>query len=130
MFVYRDGQDWILIGIADSATGYGKKREIRGLHNIYSGGSQKKRKPRSQLTANLAAIRQLRIGARKLGATVQGSYSDGDMYKFVCLRDDGTVISFGNVQPTPQKPDLRPSSILGLTLITTAALSSPYTSLL
>ena len=46
----------------------------------------------AQLLAYLATIRQLRIQANKKNVITQGFFSDGEIYRFMYIRNNGTVM--------------------------------------
>ena len=120
------GMKWLVTGIADWAMGYGNRAALEdGVVLLAVVAIQKS--PEGQLLAYLATIRQLRIQANKENVMVQGFYSDGENYRFLCIRNDGTVMR-SRPYDTFVKGHLKLVFNFLLSILTTAADSSPNTS--
>jgi hypothetical protein len=81
----------------------------------------------AQLLAYLATIRQLRIQANKKNVMTQGLYSDGENYRFLCIRNDGTVMR-SDYFDISLRGRLKSVFNFLLGMLITAAESSPNTS--
>jgi hypothetical protein len=126
----KGGKKWLISGIADWAMGYGNRAVLEDgtvllaveakRKELYSGAE-------GQLLAYLATIRQLRIQANKENVMTQGFYSDGENYRFICIRNDGTVMRSQSYDTSFKRNLKSPFNFL-LGMLTTAANSSPNTS--
>ena len=126
----KGGKKWLISGIADWAMGYGNRALLEDgtvllaveakRKELYSGAE-------GQLLAYLATIRQLRIQANKENVMTQGFYSDGENYRFICIRNDGTVMRSQSYDTSFKRNLKSPFNFL-LGMLTTAANSSPNTS--
>ncbi len=93
--VKRKNKEWLVSGIADWAMGYGDRATLEDgavLLAIEAKRTEKLSSAEAQLLTYLATIRQLRIQADKKNVMTQGFYSDGENYRFMCIRNDGTVM--------------------------------------
>ena len=93
--VKRGGQEWHISGIADWAMGYGDQAALEDSIVLLAVEAKRQKflfGAEAQLLAYLATIRQLRIQANKKNVMVQGFYSDGENYRFLCIRNNGTVM--------------------------------------
>ena len=129
--VKRNGREWHISGMADWAIGYGDRRAL-GDGTVLLAIEAKRQNlnfnAEAQLLAYLATIRQLRIQANKKNVMTQGFYSDGEVYRFLCIRNNGTVM-----KSQPYDISLSPKALKTvfnflLDMITIAAESSPNTS--
>jgi len=129
--VQRGGRKWDISGIADWAMGYGDRAALEDgavLLAVEAKRSELVYTAEAQLLAYLAIIRQLRIQTNKKKVMTQGFYSDGGVYRFLCIRNDGTVIkSLVYDVSTPSK-QLKSVFNFLLGILVTAAESSPNTS--
>jgi hypothetical protein len=81
-----------------------------------------------QLLTYLATIRQLRIQANKKNVTTQGFYSDGENYRFMCIRNNGTVMKSLSYDISLDTRQLKIVFNFLLGILSTAAESLPNTS--
>jgi hypothetical protein len=128
--VERGGIKWVVSGIADWAMGYGDRAVLEDGTILLAVEAKRKAlypSAEGRLLAYLATIRQLRIQANKENVMTQGFYSDGENYRFICIRNDGTVMRSESFD-TSNKKNLKPVFNFLLNMLTTAANSSPNTS--
>jgi len=129
--VKRGSREWHISGVADWAIGYGDRAELEDGTVLLA--VKAKRKPflfqaEAQLLAYLATIRQLRIQANKKNVMAQGFYSDGENYRFLCIRNNGTVMRSAPYDVTVHPKYLKTVFNFLLSMLSTAAKSSPNTS--
>ncbi len=123
----KDGKAWLASGIIDWAMGYGKQLEDGTLLlAIEYKRSKNLFDPDVQLLALLAIVRQLRIQAGKENVQVQGFYSNGTMFRFMCIHNDGIVIK-SNIYDLSWTGELKTVFNFLLGMLVTAAQSSPNT---
>ena len=87
--VKRRGREWHISGIADWAMGYGDRRALEDGTVLLAVEAKRQKflfDAEAQLLAYLATIRQLRIQANKKNVMTQGFYSDGEIFRFLCIR--------------------------------------------
>jgi hypothetical protein len=129
--VKRCGREWHISGIADWAMGYGDRAALED-GTVLLAVEAKRRKflfgAEAQLLAYLATIRQLRIQANKKNVMTQGFYSDGENYRFLCIRNDGTVMKSLPYDVSIRSRQLKSVFNFLLGMLITAAESSPNTS--
>jgi hypothetical protein len=128
--VEKGSKKWLVSGIADWAMGYGDRAALEDgtvLLAVEAKREEQFSTAKGQLLAYLATIRQLRIQANKENVMTQGFYSDGENYRFICIRNDGTVMR-SRPYDTSFKRDLKSVFNFLLGMLTTAADSSPNTS--
>ena len=128
--VEKGGQVWLVSGIADWAMGYGDRAVLEDgtvLLAIEAKRRENVSSAEAQLLAYLATIRQLRIQANKKNVMTQGFFSDGESYRFICIRNDGTVMKSTNYDISLDG-DLKSVFNFLLSMLITAAESSPNTS--
>jgi hypothetical protein len=129
--VKRGGQKWDISGIADWAMGYGDRAALEDgavLLAVEAKRSELIFKAEAQLLAYLATIRQLRIQANKKNVMTQGFYSDGGIYRFFCIRNNGTVMKSQLYDVSMRGKPLKSVFNFLLGMLITAAESSPNTS--
>ena len=129
--VKRGGREWHISGIADWAMGYGDRAALEdGTVMLAVEAKQKKYLfgAEAQLLAYLATIRQLRIQANKKNVMTQGFYSDGENYRFLCIRNNGTVMKSLPYDISIHKRQLKSVFNFLLCMLITAQESSPNTS--
>jgi hypothetical protein len=129
--VKRGGQEWDISGIADWAMGYGDRAALEDgavLLAVEAKRSELIFKAEAQLLAYLATIRQLRIQANKKNVMTQGFYSDGEIYRFLCIRNNGTVMKSLLYDTSMRGKHLKSVFNFLLGMLMTAAESSPNTS--
>ena len=129
--VKRNGREWHISGMADWAMGYGERTALEDgtvllaveakRRNLFSNAE-------AQLLAYLATIRQLRIQANKKNVMTQGFYSDGKNYRFLCIRNNGTVMMSQSYDISLSPKFLKTVFNFFLGMVTIAAESSPNTS--
>jgi hypothetical protein len=128
--VEKGGQEWLVSGIADWAMGYGD-RAVLGDGTVLLAIEAKRKEnvsnAEAQLLAYLATIRQLRIQANKKNVMTQGFFSDGEVYRFMCIRNNGTVMKSAYYDLSLNR-DLKSVFNFLLSILITAAESSPNTS--
>ncbi len=93
--VKRRGREWHISGIADWAMGYGDRAALEDGTVLLPVEAKRQNflfNAEAQLLAYLATIRHLRIQANKKNVMTQGFYSDGENYRFLCIRNNGTVM--------------------------------------
>ena len=126
--VKRGGQEWDISGIADWAIGYGDRVALEDgavLLAVEAKRSELIFKAEAQLLAYLATIRQLRIQANKKNVMTQGFYSDGGIYRFLCIRNNGTVMKSLLYDVSIRGKHLKSVFNFLLGMLITAAESSP-----
>jgi hypothetical protein len=124
--VKRGEQAWEISGIADWAMGYGDRAVLEDgavLLAVEAKRSDRIGKGEAQLLAYLATVRQLRIQANKKNVMTQGFYSDGAIYRFLCIRNNGTVMRSG-LYDVFMRGQLKTVFNFLLGMLTTAAESS------
>ena len=129
--VKRGGREWHISGIADWAIGYGDQVALEdGIVLLAVEAKQQKLlfDVEAQLLAYLATIRQLRIQANKKNVMTQGFYSDGENYRFLCIRNNGTVMKSILYEVSMHERYLKSVFNFLLGMLITAAESSPNTS--
>jgi len=128
--VEKGGQEWLVSGIADWAMGYGDRAELEDgtvLLAIEAKRKENVSNAEAQLLAYLATIRQLRIQANKINVMTQGFFSDGEIYRFICICNNGTVMKSRHYD-IPLKHELKSVFNFLLSMLITATESSPNTS--
>jgi hypothetical protein len=93
VYVKKGGREWHISGIADWAIGYGDRATLEDRIVLLAVEAKRQKyffDAEAQLLAYLATIRQLRIQANKINVITQGLYSDGENYRFMYIRNDGT----------------------------------------
>jgi hypothetical protein len=128
--VEKGGQEWSVSGIADWAIGYGDRGALEDgavLLAIKAKRVENLSDAEAQLLTYLATIRQLRIQANKKNVMTQGFFSDGDSYRFICIRNNGTVMK-SRQYDVYYSPDLKSVFNFLLGMLITATESSPNTS--
>ncbi len=128
--VLKSRDEWVISGIADWAMGYGKRENLDDgavLLAVKAKRSDVIPTAQAQLLAYLATIRQLRIQANKKNVMTQGLYSDGENYRFLCIRNDGTVMR-SDYFDISLRGRLKSVFNFLLGMLITAAESSPNTS--
>ncbi|KAI9783410.1 MAG: hypothetical protein M1839_003945 [Geoglossum umbratile] len=90
---HRTGKTVIVQGRADWAFGYGTKRNKDGTFIAAMEAKQRSEfsKGESQLLAYLCILRETRRRANKVNINVQGFWTDGMQYTFMCIRANGVV---------------------------------------
>ena len=129
--VKRRGREWHISGIADWAMGYGDRRALEDGTVLLAVEAKRQKflfDAEAQLLAYLATIRQLRIQANKKNVMTQGFYSDGENYRFLCIRNNGTVMRSLLYEASRFKGHLKSVFNFLLGMLITAAESSPNTS--
>ena len=129
--VNKGDREWLVSGIADWAMGYGDRTVLKDgtvLLAIKAKRREKSFNAEAQLLAYLATIRQLRIQANKKYVTTQGFYSDGENYRFMCIRNNGTVMKSLSYDISLDPRQLKLVFNFLLSMLITAAESSPNTS--
>ncbi|KAL0631583.1 hypothetical protein Q9L58_009554 [Maublancomyces gigas] len=117
-------------GRADWALGY--KTRSDALDGTVLVAIEAKRRDRfgaaeAQLLTYLAILRQLRLNARKTNAIVQGCYTDGERYVFVCIDNDG-LVAISNVYDIRGVEQRKVVFNYLVTVLETAVRTSPTTS--
>lgn len=117
-------------GRADWALGY--KTPSDALDGTILVAIEAKRRDRfgaaeAQLLTYLAILRQLRLNARKRNAIVQGCYTDGERYVFVCIDNDG-LVAISNVYDIRGVEQRKVVFNYLVTVLETAVRTSPTTS--
>jgi hypothetical protein len=128
--VEKGGQEWLVSGIADWAMGYGDRAVLEDGIVLLAINAKRKENvsnAEAQLLAYLATIRQLRIQANKKNVMTQGFFSDGEIYRFMCIRNNGTVMKSRHYDISLNK-HLKPVFNFLLNMLITAVESSPNTS--
>jgi hypothetical protein len=129
--VKRGSKVWDISGIADWAIGYGDRATLEDGTVLLAVEAKQRDflfKAEAQLLAYLATIRQLRIQANKKNVMTQGFYSDGEKYGFLCIRNDGTVMSSVLYNTSLNRKYLQLVFNFLLTMLATAAESLLHTS--
>jgi hypothetical protein len=130
--VKKKNNEWLVSGIADWGMGYGDRAALEEgavLLAIEVKQTEKLSSAEAQLLTYLATIRQLRIQADKKNVMMQGFYSDGDIYRFICIRNNGIVMKSQLYDISLDNPrHLKSVFNFLLGMVTTAAESSPNTS--
>jgi hypothetical protein len=129
--VKRRGREWHISGIADWAMGYGDRAALEDGTVLLAVEAKRQKflfDAEAQLLAYLATIRQLRIQANKKNVMTQGFYSDGENYRFLCIRNDGTVMKSAPYDVSIHSRHLKSVFNFLLGMLITAAESSPNTS--
>jgi hypothetical protein len=129
--VKRGDQKSHISGIADWTIGYGNRASSDDGAVLLAVEAKRKEfllKAQVQLLVYLATIRQLRIQADKKNVMTQGFYSDGEMFRFVCIRNNGTVMMSDMYDIYTRKTHLKTVFNFLLGMLNTAAESSPNTS--
>jgi hypothetical protein len=128
--VEKGGQEWLVSGIADWAIGYGDRVVLEDRTVLLAIEAKRKgnvSNAEAQLLAYLATIRQLHIQANKKNVMTQGFFSDGEIYRFMCIRNNGTVMKSRHYDISLNRHLKSVFNFLLSMLITTAE-SSPNTS--
>ena len=86
-----ENSKFIISGRADWALGYDSK-EGALLVAVEAKKRSELMQGQAQLLAYLCILREHRRRAGKTNTVIQGFYSDGNLYWFMCLKDDGTVM--------------------------------------
>ena len=129
--VKRGGREWHITGIADWAMGYGDRAVLEDGPILLAVEAKRQKllfDAEAQLLAYLATIRQLRIQANKKNVMTQGFYSDGENYRFLCIRNNGTVMKSISYDVSMHGGHLKSVFNFLLSMLITAAESSPNTS--
>ena len=129
--VKRGGREWHISGIADWAIGYGDRAALEDGTVLLAVQAKRQKllfDAEAQLLAYLATIRQLRIQANKENVMTQGFYSDGENYRFLCIRNNGTVMKSMPYDVSMHERHLKSVFNFLLGMLVTAAESSPNTS--
>ena len=129
--VNKGDREWLVSGIADWAMGYGDRTVLKDgtvLLAIKAKRREKSFNAEAQLLAYLATIRQLRIQANKKNVTTQGFFSDGENYRFMCICNNGTVMKSLSYDISLDPRQLKLVFNFLLSMLITAAESSPNTS--
>jgi hypothetical protein len=129
--VKKRGREWNISGIADWAIGYGTRAALEDRTVLLAIEAKRQKflfTAEAQLLAYLATIRQLRIQAGKKNVMAQGFYSDGENYRFLCIRNNGTVMRSALYEIAFNKGDLKSVFNFLLSILITAAESLPNTS--
>jgi len=128
--VERGGREWLVSGIADWAIGYGDRALLQDGTVLLAIEAKRKgnaSNAEAQLLAYLATIRQLRIQGNKKNVMTQGFFSDGEIYRFICIRNNGTVMKSRHYDISLNR-HLKSVFNFLLSMLITAAESSPNTS--
>jgi hypothetical protein len=128
--VEKGGRVWLVSGIADWAIGYGNRAVLDDgavLLAIEAKWKGLAFNAEAQLLAFLATIRQLRIQAKKKNVMTQGFFSDGEIYRFICIRNNGTVMKSKHYDISMNR-HLKSVFNFLLSILITAAESLPNTS--
>jgi len=128
--VEKGGQEWLVSGIADWAIGYGDRAVLEDGTVLLAIEAKRKENVSNaevQLLVYLATIRQLRIQANKKNVMTQGFFSDGEVYRFICICNNGTVMKSRHYD-IPLNRHLKSVFNFLLSMLITAAESSPNTS--
>jgi hypothetical protein len=129
--VKKGDQERLVSGIADWAMGYGDRTVLEDGAVLLAVEAKRRGNTfnaEAQLLAYLATIRQLRIQANKRNVTTQGFFSDGEIYRFMCIRNNGTVMKSRLYDISLDRRDLKLVFNFLLNMLITAAESSPNTS--
>jgi hypothetical protein len=129
--VKRRGREWHISGIADWAMGYGDRAALEDGTVLLAVEAKRQKflfDTEAQLLAYLATIRQLRIQANKKNVMTQGFYSDGENYRFLCIRNNGTVMKSAPYDVSIHSRHLKSVFNFLLGMLITAAESLPNTS--
>jgi hypothetical protein len=128
--VLKRGQEQIISGIADWTIGYGERATWDNGAVLLAVEAKKPslvEEGHAQLLAYMATMRQLRIQANKKNVMVQGFYSNGNIYRFLIIRNDGTVMR-SNLYDISLDGNLKKVFNFLLGMLITGAESSPSTS--
>lgn len=117
-------------GRADWALGYSTRTEA--LDGTVLVAIEAKRRDQfsaaeAQLLTYLAILRQLRINAEKQNCIVQGCYTDGERYVFMCIDNDG-LVAMSNVYDIRGHEQRKMVFNYIVTVLETAVRTSPTTS--
>jgi hypothetical protein len=129
--VKKRGREWHISGIADWAMGYGDRAALEDGTVLLAAKAIRQKflfDAEAQLLAYLATIRQLRIQANEKNVMTQGFCSDGENYRFLCIRNDGTVMTSTLYEVAVRSKHLKSVFNFLLGILITAAESSPNTS--
>jgi hypothetical protein len=129
--VKRGSREWHISGIADWAMGYGDRVAFEDGTVLLAVEAKRQKllfDAEAQLLAYLATIRQLRIQANKKNVMTQGFYSDGENYRFLCIRNNGTVMKSMPYDVSMHGRHLKLVFNFLLSMLITAAESLPNTS--